>query len=118
MVLGTGAGTGIARSWRVREGRERVYFVWKRTLAPYSSRVIVLKDIGGRACAEHRSNGRRGLRLLGPFVLRKTHNGSRICGIQLERAPLSDVLKSERAVSVSIQIIRVFTRMRKKIQGY
>lgn len=31
---------------------------------------------------------------------------------------LSNVLKSERAVSVSIQIIRVFSKMRGMIQGY
>jgi hypothetical protein len=31
---------------------------------------------------------------------------------------LSNVLKSERAVNVSIQIIRVFTKMREMIQGY
>jgi hypothetical protein len=31
---------------------------------------------------------------------------------------LSNVLKSERAVSVSIQIIRVFAKMREMIQGY
>ncbi|MGA2378786.1 MAG: ORF6N domain-containing protein [Spirochaetia bacterium] len=31
---------------------------------------------------------------------------------------LSNVLKSERAVSVSIQIIRVFSKMREMIQGY
>jgi hypothetical protein len=54
----------------------------------------------------------------GPFALRKALNGSRIGGIQLDGAPLSNVVKSERAVSVSIQIIRVFTGMRKMIQGY
>jgi len=31
---------------------------------------------------------------------------------------LSNVLKSERAVSVSIQIIRVFSKMREMMQGY
>ncbi len=31
---------------------------------------------------------------------------------------LSNVLKSERAVSVSIQIIRVFAKMREMVQGY
>jgi hypothetical protein len=31
---------------------------------------------------------------------------------------LSNVLKSERAVSVSIQIIRVFAKMREMMQGY
>lgn len=33
-------------------------------------------------------------------------------------AMLSSVLKSERAILVNIQIIRVFTRMREMIQGY
>jgi hypothetical protein len=42
-------------------------------------------------------------------------------GIQLREAaskPLSNVSKGERAVSMNIQIIRVFSKMREIIQGY